>query len=90
VYKNIGLGDTPTKGGIEMKDKNNEILEGEKQMLAREVFKVQEEMAAALNSFSDVTDPELVDYYTYCYKANEVKHSYLLKKLKKIYYTNRE
>ncbi|MDF2594073.1 MAG: hypothetical protein K0R69_414 [Clostridia bacterium] len=86
MYKNIGLGDTPTKGGIKMKEKKNERLEGEKKMLAQEVFKAQEEMAAALNSFSDVTDPALVDYYTYCYKAHEVKHSYLLKKLKKIYY----
>lgn len=69
-----------------MKQKKNIVLEQEKRMLASEVSKVQEEMAATLNSFSDVTDPELVDYYTYCYKANEIKHSYLLKKLKRIYY----
>ena len=66
--------------------KRNVILEREQIMLAQEVFKVQEEMAAALDSFSDVIEPELMDYYTYCYKANEIKHSYLLKKLKKIYY----
>jgi hypothetical protein len=69
-----------------MKKKKNIELEQEKRMLASEVSKVQEEMAATLNSFSDVVEPELVDYYTYCYKANEIKHSYLLKKLKKIYY----
>lgn len=66
--------------------KDNEILEREKKLLAQEVCKVQEEMAAALSSFSDVIEPELMDYYTYCYKAGEVKHSYLLKKLKQIYY----
>lgn len=74
------------EGGVYMKKKKNVELEREKKMLAYEVGKVQEEMAATLNSFSDVTDPELVDYYTYCYKANEVKHSYLLKKLKQVYY----
>ncbi|WP_070000659.1 DUF2508 family protein [Cellulosilyticum sp. I15G10I2] len=68
------------------KKKENEMLEREKKLLAREVYKVQEEMAAALSCFSDVIEPELVDYYTYCYKANEIKHSYLLKKLKRIYY----
>ncbi len=70
--------------------KRNVILEGEKTMLAQEVFKVQEEMAAALESFSDVIEPELMDYYTYCYKANEIKHSYLLKKLKRIYYNSNQ
>jgi len=71
-----------------MKKKENTVLEQEKRMLASEVSKVQEEMAATLNSFSDVIEPELVDYYTYCYKASEIKHSYLLKKLKRIYYGN--
>ncbi len=68
--------------------KKNVILEREKKLLAKEVTKVQEEMAAALNSFSDATEAELVDYYTYYYKAHEVKHSYLIKKLKQIYYKN--
>ena len=69
-----------------MKKKKNAVMEREQRLLAAEVAKVQEEMAAALSSFSDATEPEVVDYYTYYYKANEVKHSYLLKKLKQIYY----
>jgi len=74
---------------MSMKNKKDEKLEQEKAILAREVCKIQEEMAATLNHFSDVTEPELVDYYTYCYKANETKHSYLLKKLKQIYYVSK-
>lgn len=58
----------------------------ETDLLAREVGLVQDEMAAALSNFSGTTDPELLEYYTYYYKANEIKHGYLLKKLKAIYY----
>lgn len=60
----------------------------DKKVLANEIGKVQEEMAATLTNFSDTTDPELLEYYTYYYKANEIKHGYLLRKLKKIYYTH--
>lgn len=68
------------------KKKSNIAIEQEKQLLIQEVCKVQEEMSAALSSFSDVIEPELMDYYTYSYKANELKHTYLIKKLKQIYY----
>ncbi len=66
-----------------------ELNKEAKRILIEEICKLQEEMAATLNQFSDVTEPELVDYYTYYYKANEIKHTYLLKKLKKIYYADR-
>ncbi len=68
----------------EEKEPNKEA----KEVLIEEICRLQEEMAATLNQFSDVTEPELVDYYTYYYKANEIKHTYLLKKLKKIYYAD--
>lgn len=58
----------------------------ETDLLAKEVGKVQEEMAATLNNFSGTNDPDLLEYYTYYYKANEIKHSYLLRRLKEIYY----
>ncbi|MGL4800367.1 MAG: DUF2508 family protein [Cellulosilyticaceae bacterium] len=63
-----------------------EKLKRETAMLAEEVGYLQEEMAATLDHFSDEVDPELVDYYTYYYKAAEIKHGYLLRKLKKLYY----
>lgn len=67
------------------------LLERQKQeteVLAREVGLVQEEMAATLNNFSGTTDPELLEYYTYYYKANQIKHGYLLKRLKAVYYAD--
>lgn len=62
-----------------------EIKEGT-DLLAREINALQEEMAATLTNFSDTIDPELLEYYTYYYKASQIKHSYLIKRLKKIYY----
>ncbi len=54
--------------------------------LTQEIGYLQEEMAATMLHFSDEVDPDMVDYYTYYYKAAEIKHTYLLKRLKKIYY----
>ncbi len=58
----------------------------EAEHLSQEVGKVQEEMAATLHNFENTTEPELLDYYTYSYKAKQIKHDYLLKKLKEVYY----
>lgn len=73
-----------------MKKKEKKIYdeqrEEEKRVLAREINELHEEMAATLSNFSDTIDPELLEYYTYYYKASQLKHSYLLKQLKKIYY----
>lgn len=73
-----------------MKKKEKKIYdeqrEEEKRVLAREINELHEEMAVTLSNFSDTIDPELLEYYTYYYKASQLKHSYLLKQLKKIYY----
>lgn len=61
-------------------------MEEERQLLASEITALHEEMAATLTNFSDTIDPELLEYYTYYYKASQIKHSYLLKRLKKLYY----
>lgn len=58
----------------------------ETRLLAEEINILQDEMAATLDHFSATVEPELLEYYTYYYKASQIKHSYLLKKLKKIYY----
>lgn len=73
-----------------MKKKEKKIYdeqrEEEKRVLAREINELHEEMAATLSNFSDTIEPELLEYYTYYYKASQLKHSYLIKQLKKIYY----
>ena len=61
-------------------------MEEEKQMLADEITALHEEMAVTLNNFSDTIEPDLLEYYTYYYKASQIKHGYLLRKLKKLYY----
>lgn len=63
-----------------------EEREEEKQALAGEITALHEEMAATLTNFSATIEPELLEYYTYYYKASQIKHSYLLKRLKKLYY----
>ncbi|MEF9958854.1 MAG: DUF2508 family protein [Niameybacter sp.] len=63
-----------------------EEREEEREVLADEITALHEEMAATLANFSDTIEPELLEYYTYYYKASQIKHSYLLKKLKKLYY----
>lgn len=76
-----------------MRKKQSEQLrriQEEAALLAQEVNYLQEEMAATMEHFSAEVDPELVDYYTYYYKAAEIKHGYLLRKLKKIYYGDKK
>ena len=64
----------------------NEQREEEKRVLADEINALHEEMAATLHNFSNTVEPELLEYYTYYYKASQLKHSYLMRQLKKIYY----
>ena len=64
----------------------DEQREEEKRLLAEEINALHEEMAATLQNFSNTVEPELLEYYTYCYKASQLKHSYLMRQLKKIYY----
>lgn len=61
------------------------LIEREKELLQVELSKAQDEMAAAFNQFQAVVEPDLIDYYTYAYKASMVKHDYLIKRLKKLY-----
>lgn len=65
---------------------HEQALEEEKRILADEIIALHEEMAVTLNNFSDTIEPELLEYYTYYYKASQIKHSYLLRRLKKLYY----
>ncbi|MGL6173792.1 MAG: DUF2508 family protein [Cellulosilyticaceae bacterium] len=69
---------------------NEEQIKRETEILTAEINRVQDEMAATLTNFSDTIEPELLEYYTYYYKANQIKHGYLLRKLKKIYYQNHQ
>ncbi|OON95543.1 MAG: hypothetical protein ATN36_08110 [Epulopiscium sp. Nele67-Bin005] len=58
----------------------------EAKLLSDEIGHAQEELAVAMAQFENTTEPELLEYYTYYYKAYEIKHDYLLKRLKELYY----
>ncbi|MHC1749107.1 MAG: DUF2508 family protein [Cellulosilyticaceae bacterium] len=72
--------------GLNDKKIEDEKIKEEINTLINEIALVQDEMAVALNNFSDTVDPALLEYYTYYYKANQIKYDYLLRRLKKIYY----
>ncbi|OOB77719.1 MAG: hypothetical protein BEN18_09820 [Epulopiscium sp. Nuni2H_MBin001] len=57
-----------------------------RQSLSEQLELLQDEMAIALNNFSNTTEPELLEYYTYTYKAKQIRHGYLLKELRQMYY----
>lgn len=66
--------------------KGHKALEEEKKLIEKEIYNAQIELAVALEGFENVIDPDLVDYYSYAYKATEAKHTYLIKRLKNLYY----
>lgn len=70
----------------DMSPKEKKEVSEQIERLKAELISVQEEMAAAMNSFEAVTEPELIEYYTYMYKAKSTRHGYLLKQLKEAYY----
>lgn len=72
-----------------LKKTSLEPLHREKILLSEEINRVEKEMENTLINFSHSTDPELVDFYTYQYKAKQMKHTYLIRKLKEIYYDNK-
>ncbi|QEH68318.1 DUF2508 family protein [Cellulosilyticum sp. ST5] len=68
------------------KDNNNKKVQHEEnKAIEKEICDVQKELAATLEGFENVVDPDLVDYYSYSYKATEAKYTYLIKKLKTLY-----
>ena len=67
-------------------NKNNKGVDEEKELIEKEIYNTQVELAAVLDGFENVIDPDLVDYYSYSYKATEAKYTYLIKRLKTLYY----
>ncbi|WP_010165843.1 DUF2508 family protein [Candidatus Epulonipiscium viviparus] len=71
-----------------MKEKTlTETQRKEELSLKQQVGDVQKDLATTLHKFENTTEPDLLDYYTYAYKANQIKHSYLLNRLKQLYYS---
>lgn len=85
MYKVIGVGPYFSKRRPTM-NKNNKMSDKEKESIEKEIYNTQAELAVVLDRFENVIDPDLVEYYTYSYKATEAKYTYLMKRLKSLYY----
>lgn len=62
-------------------------MTAEERKLLQEIEEANKEMITAFNHFEYVTDPDLIEYYTYQYKAAQIKYGYLLRCMKKLYYS---
>ena len=68
---------------IENKEKKMTLEERE---LLREIEEANREMEITYNHFNYVTEPDLIEYYIYQYKAAQIKYGYLLGCMKRLYY----
>lgn len=54
--------------------------------LITEINEAYREMTTTFSHFESATDPQLIEYYTYKYKADQIKYGYLIRCMKKTYY----
>lgn len=57
----------------------------EERRLAGEIKEAYREMMTTFRHFECATEPELIEYYTYKFKADQIKYGYLIRCMKKIY-----
>lgn len=53
--------------------------------LKKEIDEAYREMTTTFSHFESATDPQLIEYYTYKYKADQIKYGYLIRCMKGIY-----
>ena len=61
-----------------------DIPEGEAELLKNELERVNTNIAAAISNFNYAEAQEMIDYYTYFIKANEILYNYLNKKYREM------
>lgn len=62
----------------------------EERELLDEIREAYREMTATFSHFDNAVEPELIEYYTYKYKADQIKYDYLIRCMKKLYDTRQE
>jgi hypothetical protein len=67
-----------------VKTSETELLAAEKAELLSEINIVKCDLQNAYNNLNYVSDPLMIDYYTYQIKAYETRFEYLIKKAKEI------
>ncbi|NLI89479.1 MAG: DUF2508 family protein [Epulopiscium sp.] len=70
-----------------MLKEERKMSEEERELLA-EINEAYREMATSFSHFESATDPELIEYYTYKFKADQIKYGYLIRCMKKLYYSH--
>lgn len=50
--------------------------------LRRDILQTKDTLNNALDNFNHVTDPILIDYYSYTLKAAQIRYQFLLKQAK--------
>lgn len=70
---------------IDKKEKRMTKVERE---LIRDIEQAYKEMITMFHHFDYAVEPDLIEYYTYQYKAAQIKYDYLLRCMKEIYYSN--
>ena len=51
-------------------------------LLLKDLYRTRNELAAAYSNLEYMTDPDLIDYYIYQVKAAQMRHKFLLTKVK--------
>lgn len=67
-------------------DNKEKKMTPEERELLREIEEVYKEMHIASSHFNTTIEPDLIEYYIYQYKAAQIKHGYLLRSIKELYY----
>ncbi len=53
-------------------------------LLLKDLYRTRSELANAYSNLEYMTDPDLIDYYIYQVNAAQMRHKFLLSKIKQI------
>lgn len=65
-------------------DKKKKKMSKDERQLLNEINEAYREMATSFAHFECATDPALIEYYTYKYKADQIKYDYLIRCMKQL------
>ncbi len=65
-------------------DRKNKKMTQDERNLLNEIDEAYREMTTTFTHFECATDPKLIEYYTYKYKADQIKYGYLIRCMKQL------
>lgn len=66
--------------------KKEKRMTPDERKLVTEIAEAYREMTTTFSHFECATDPQLIEYYTYKFKADQIRYGYLIRCMKKIYH----